>query len=97
MHAFWGTIIAFRGAASGCITCGKRTLFLVQSKTVVRWHRAGFRLYWTGPVMQGTAADTLTAIHLATRSHTGTRRDRVAAIGSPTRLLAEMVYQQGNF
>lgn len=25
----------------------KRALILVQPETVVRWHRAGFRLYWT--------------------------------------------------
>ena len=25
----------------------KRTLVLVQPETVVRWHRAGFKLYWT--------------------------------------------------
>lgn len=25
----------------------KRALILVQPETVVRWHKAGFRLYWT--------------------------------------------------
>jgi hypothetical protein len=25
----------------------KRTLLIVQPDTVVRWHRAGFKLYWT--------------------------------------------------
>src|SRR4051794_22565059 len=25
----------------------KRALILVQPETVVRWHRAGFKLYWT--------------------------------------------------
>jgi putative transposase len=25
----------------------KRTLMLMQPETVVRWHRAGFKLYWT--------------------------------------------------
>jgi hypothetical protein len=26
----------------------KRALILVQPETVVRWHKAGFKLYWTG-------------------------------------------------
>jgi putative transposase len=25
----------------------KRTLVIVQPETVIRWHRAGFKLYWT--------------------------------------------------
>ena len=27
--------------------CWKESLLLVMPETVVRWHRAGFRLYWT--------------------------------------------------
>lgn len=45
-----------RLAASGCLfrvmlrrlwSGWKRALILIQPETVVRWHRAGFKLYWT--------------------------------------------------
>ena len=39
-RAFW---VMLRRFWSGW----KRTLVIVQPETVVRWHRAGFKLYWT--------------------------------------------------
>ena len=35
------------GDAAACWSGWKRTLVIVQPDTVVRWHRAGFKLYWT--------------------------------------------------
>jgi hypothetical protein len=37
----------------------KRTLILVQPGTVIRWHRAGFKLYWTWLSQHRTRAERL--------------------------------------
>src|ERR1035438_3253188 len=46
---FW---VALRSLWTGW----KKSLIVVQPETVVRWHRAGFRLYWTWLSRTGPAA-----------------------------------------
>jgi hypothetical protein len=44
------------GDAAAILVGGKRTLVIVQPDTVVRWHRAGFKLYWTWRSRHKTSA-----------------------------------------
>src|ERR1700757_2974434 len=41
----------------------KQSLVLVHPETVVRWHRAGFRLYWSVNLQSETAIGKESAVH----------------------------------